>query len=697
MRRIVVLAAVIATVAINAPGVSAQRRVFTTGTPAEIATARARGLAHVQARIHEWGIETPDSLVVTRADVDERSRAHTRVQQYFRGIPVFGGEAIVHLREDGEVEAVTDALVPSVAVNPRARLGAGAAIGRAVANHGCGDCLTAPPVANLMVLRQQGVDRLVYRVELRREDGTAQTSLPVTFVDANTGDIVWEYDNLQTGSGNSLYSGTVTIGSSRNASGTYYMENLTARTGTFDFRNGTSSVFRFSDADDLWNSTTQRAGVDAQFGAERFLDYLRTVHGRNGIDGAGGPNGYTAHDGVTRLLSSRVHYSSNYNNAFWNGQFMTYGDGDGVNFSPLVTLDIAGHEMMHGVTQFTAGLVYSGESGALNESWSDVFGAMTERRVRGESSLTWLIGEQAYTPGVAGDALRSMSNPHAASNSGFTADDDPDHYSERYTGTGDNGGVHINSGIANKAFYLLAVGGTHHRGGSMTGIGADQAARIWFVAMTSYMTSSTNFTGARTATLNAAAALHGAGSTQHTAVGSAWCLVGVGSCGAPPPPPPPPPGSSIVINGGFEGSQSPWVRSGSGALYTANGSAPHSGTGYIYFGTANSVSGQTYQQITIPNGASSAQLTFWLNVTTSETTTTTRYDRLFVEVRNTSGTLLQTMATFSNLNRGTTGTYVQRGSYNLLGYQGQTIRLQFRGTTDSVLPTTFRVDDVAVQ
>src|SRR5918993_1539103 len=129
MRRVVVLAAVIATVAINAPGVSAQRRVFTTGTPAELATARARGLAHLQARIHDWGIETPDSLVVTRATVDELSRAHTRVQQYFRGIPVFGGEAIVHLREDGQVETVTDALVPSVAVNPRALLAAGAGIG----------------------------------------------------------------------------------------------------------------------------------------------------------------------------------------------------------------------------------------------------------------------------------------------------------------------------------------------------------------------------------------------------------------------------------------------------------------------------------------------------------------------------------------------------------------------------------------
>ncbi len=120
-----------------------------------------------------------------------------------------------------------------------------------------------------------------------------------------------------------------------------------------------------------------------------------------------------------------------------------------------------------------------------------------------------------------------MDNPHSAANNGFTADDDPDHYSERYTGTGDNGGVHINSGIANKAFHLLAVGGSHHMGGSMTGVGAVAAARIWYLALTGYMTSGTNFAGARVATLAAATALYGAESTERGAVASAWTLCGV--------------------------------------------------------------------------------------------------------------------------------------------------------------------------
>lgn len=473
------------------------------------------------------GIRDVSDLKLKRLAEDKEGFKHTRVKQTHKGVPVFGGEAIVHLSPDDSLFAVTDDLIPSVQVDTNPKLDNVAAIGKATAAFGCADCLTAPPTAALNILRHNGRDHLTFRVELRREDGSQQTSLPVYFIDAKTGEVVWSYDNLQTASGSSLYSGTVTIGSYLN-SGTYYMEDLSRKIGTFDSRNTTASVYRFTDADNVWNSTTQRAGVDAQYGAAIFYDYYNATHGRRGIDGNGGPAYYTSADGVTGLISSKVHYGSSYNNAFWNGSFMTYGDGDGTTFSPLVTLDICGHEMQHGVTERTANLVYSNESGALNESWSDVFGALTERYARGETSNTWQIGEQSYTPATAGDALRSMSNPHAARNSGYTADDDPDHYAERYTGTGDNGGVHVNSGIPNKVFYLLAVGGTHHRGGSMTGIGASAASRIWYRALTSYMTSSTNFAGGRAATLNAAAALYGSGSTNYNAVARAWTLCGIG-------------------------------------------------------------------------------------------------------------------------------------------------------------------------
>src|SRR5207302_9637534 len=154
------------------------------------------------------------------------------------------------------------------------------------------------------------------------------------------------------------------------------------------------------------------------------------------------------------------------------------------------------------------------------------------------------------------------------------------------------------------------------------------------------------------------------------------------------------PGSELIINGGLEGSISPWVMSGSGAFYTNNGNYPHGRTGYMYFGVNNNVSGQTYQTVTIPSAAA-ANPTIWFNCSSSEGITTA-YDFLYVEVRNTSGTLLQTLATYSNRNKTTAGNYSQK-SFSLAAYRGQTIRLQFRCTTDISLSTTFRIDDVSLR
>src|SRR4029453_5143510 len=231
------------------------------------------------------------------------------------------------------------------------------------------------------------------------------------------------------------------------------------------------------------------------------------------------------------------------------------------------------------------------ESGALNESWSDIMGSMVELYSEGGtvSANTWKIGEDAYTPGTAGDALRSMSSPNSVG--------DPDHYTLRlYQGactpssSNDNCGVHTNSSIANHAYYLIANGGTNRVSGiAVTGIGASAAERIFYRGLTSYMPSSTNFSGARTATLNAATDLYGTGSTQYNGVAQGWCAVGVGACpgGTPTPTPTPGGGSELLVNGGFEGSVSPWVSSGAGAFYVNPGNYPHGGTGYIYFGVNN--------------------------------------------------------------------------------------------------------------
>jgi Zn-dependent metalloprotease len=690
--------------------VGANKTVFNSGSQDEHERAKQISIEVLRGRALGRGIVNSDEFEVQKVHIDELRMAHTRFRQSVGGVPVWEGEAIVHLKSDGEVSTITDDLKENISVDTKPTIQAHQAIEIANSLYNGSAKESEKPKVSLWIYRGEDRDHLTWRIETPRIDGSKDTAVPVDFIDAHTGERVFTYNNLQTGTGSSLYSGTVTINTS-SVGATYYMEDLTRKMGTFNMNStgnettgtgGTQS--RYTDTDDVWNTTIQRAGVDAHYGAAKTYDYYLNVHGRNGIDGAGGPGTTTAaaNSGIA-LIASRVHFGSSgrYNNAFWYNNQMSYGDGDGVSFTPLTTIDICGHEMTHGVTERTANLTYQGESGALNESMSDVFGVLVELYADGGvvSGDTWKIGEDAYTPGTAGDALRYMDNPHLAGNGGFTANDDPDHYSERYTGTADYGGVHTNSGIANHVFYLAANGGTHHLSGtSVTGMGTTDAGKIWYRALTVYMTSGTNFAGARTAMQNAATDLFGAASTQYNTVARAWCAVGVGTCPGAGTPTPTPGGScttELLTNGGFEGSASPWVGSGTGYFYVNPGNYPQAGTGYIYFGVNNSVSGQSYQTVTIPSTACGT-FTFWLNVTTSETTTTTQYDKLFVEVRNTAGTLLATPATYSNLNGGSAGVYSQK-SLNLSAYKGQTVRVQFRSTTDTSLATTFRVDSASLK
>ncbi len=686
---------------------NADKQVFSEGGSDDKELAKRISLDYLRERGTERAIGDVDQFVVTKVEIDDLKMAHTRVNQAVDGVPVWEGEAIVHLKADGTVSTLTDSLKENISVGTEPTYSMKEGIEMAHDLYRGKAKITQGSDAELFIYRGPERDHLVWRVETPRIDGSTTPTAPVDFIDAHTGERVFGYDNLQTGTGGSLYSGTVSITTS-STGGNYYMEDLTRKMGTFDMRStgsettGTGgTAYRFTDTDDNWTATTARAAVDAHYGAAKTYDYFLNVHGRNGVNGSGGPGTYTAaaNSSVT-LISSRVHFGTSgaYNNAFWYNNQMTYGDGNGTTFTPLTTTDICGHEMTHGVTENTANLTYASESGALNESMSDIFGAMVEAYQDGSvSANTWKIGEDAYTPGTAGDALRYMDDPSLGG--------DPEHYSQRlYPGSctpsssNDSCGVHTNSSISNHAFYLLAAGGTNSVSGvTVPSIGSSAAEKIFYRALANYMTASTNFAGARTATLNAATDLYGSTSTQYTRTQTAWCAVGVGSCpggGTPTPTPTPTPGGAeLLTNGGFETSLTPWVKSGSGALYTANGSTPQAGTGYSYFGNASNRTGQTYQTVTIPTGASGTH-TFWLYVTSAETTTTTQYDKLFVEVRNTSGTLLGTLATYSNLNKSTG--YSQK-SVSLAAYKGQTVRLQYRVTTDSSLTTTFRVDSASLK
>ncbi len=703
-----VLVAALVVFAFATRNAEADKTVFGKGAPEDLERVKQISLNYLLESTAGRAVGGANELKAQKVEIDDLKMAHTKVRQTVNEIPVWEGEAIVHLKADGSLSNITDTLKSGISVNTQPNFSAEDAK-NLVINSYCGKAqITDESKVEMWIFRGANRDHLTYRVETPRLDGTEKTSAPVVFVDAQTGENVFEYDNLQTGSGSSLYSGTVNINTSV-VGATFYMEDLTRKQGTFNMNStgsetsgtgGTQS--RYTDADDVWDAAIQRAGVDAHYGAAKTFDYYQSAHNRNGIDGAGGPGTTTSAASGVGLIVSRVHFGSSgrYNNAFWYNNQMSYGDGDGSTFTPLTTLDICGHEMTHGVTERTANLTYANESGALNESMSDVMGAMVELYADGGaiSGDTWKIGEDAYTPGTAGDALRRMDNPNAVG--------DPDHYSLRYTGTADSGGVHTNSGIGNHAFYLIAAGGTNRISGvNVSGIGTTDAAKVWYRALTVYMTSGTNFADARTATVNAANDLFGSTSTQAVTVAKGWCAVGVGACPTTPTPTPTatptpnptptPSGGELISNGGFEGSATPWVGSGTGYFYTAAGSYPHGGTGYIYFGVNNSIAGQSYQTVSIPSGSAGA-LTFWLNVTSSETTTTTQYDKLFIEIRNTSGTLLSTLATYSNLNKGTAGVYSQK-SFSLAAYQGQTVRIQFRSTTDSSVASTFRVDDVSLR
>jgi len=252
---------------------------------------------------------------------------------------------------------------------------------------------------------------------------------------------------------------------------------------TYDLNTATStgSAVDYTNTASAWTNTTtiDQIGTDAHWGAEMTYDYYLNVHSRNSINNAG------------FKLISYADYGVGYGNAFWNGSYMTYGSGSSGGF---VGLDICGHEVTHGLTGMTAGLVYSNESGALNESYSDIFGLCIEAYAK-PLSWNWNIGET-----VGG--IRSFSNPNSMSQ--------PDTYfgTSWYTGTGDNGGVHTNSGVSNYWFYLLTLGGTGVNDISssytVTGIGMSDAARIAFRALTVYFTSGTNYAAARTLTIKAA-------------------------------------------------------------------------------------------------------------------------------------------------------------------------------------------------
>ncbi|WP_405822347.1 M4 family metallopeptidase [Streptomyces sp. NBC_01390] len=485
--------------------------------------------AEAPATATEIGLGAKEKLVVRDVIKDADGTLHTRYERTYAGLPVLGGDLVVHENAAGTTRSVTKAQKAAIKVTDLTPEVTTAAVEKqavTLAKKAGSSKSAASSAPRKVIWAASGTPTLAYETVVGglQEDGTPNELHVIT--DAATGKKLYEFQGIETGTGKSLYSGTVSL--STTLSGSTYQLTDGTRGGhkTYNKTHGTSSSAGtlFTDADDTWgtgaassSTTDQTAAVDAAYGAQVTWDFYKSTFGRSGIKN----NGVAAY--------SRVHYGNAYVNAFWDDSCfcMTYGDGDG-NTHPLTSLDVAGHEMTHGVTANTAGLNYSGESGGLNEATSDIFGTAVEFYAANSSDVgDYLIGEEIDINGD-GSPLRYLDKP---SKDGGSKDS--------WSSTLGNLDVHYSSGPANHFFYLLSEGsgaktinGVSYNsptsnGSTVTGIGRAKAVQIWYKALTTYMTSTTNYKGARTATLSAASALYGASSTEYAAVNAAWAAVNV--------------------------------------------------------------------------------------------------------------------------------------------------------------------------
>ncbi|MEE1768571.1 M4 family metallopeptidase [Streptomyces sp. JV185] len=479
------------------------------------------------ATAKDLGLGSQEKLVVKDVIQDNDGTTHTRYERTFAGLPVLGGDLIVQESKSGTTQGVTKASKVTSgqlkAVDLKADIAPAKAEKQALglAKADGAKKAEADRAPRKVVWMAQGKPQLAYETVVGglQQDGTPNELHVIT--DAATGAKLYEWQGVENGTGNTQYNGQVTLGTAPS-----YTLTDTGRGNhkTYNLNHGSSGTGTlFTNTTDVWGngnpSNAETAAADAHYGAAETWDYYKNVHGRTGIRG----------DGVGAY--SRVHYGNAYVNAFWQDSCfcMTYGDGEG-NLKPLTSLDVAAHEMSHGVTAATANLVYSGESGGLNEATSDIFAAGVEFYSNTAADPgDYLVGEKIDINGD-GTPLRYMDKP---SKDGASKD-------AWYSGIG-NIDVHYSSGPANHFFYLLSEGsgakvvnGVSYDsptsdGLPVTGIGRAKAEQIWFKALSTKFTSTTNYAAARTGTLAVAGELYGTTSAEYKAVGDAWAAINVGT------------------------------------------------------------------------------------------------------------------------------------------------------------------------
>lgn len=479
---------------------------------------------------HHLKVENTSDFHLQRIVSDDEGKSHVHLTQTFQGVKIHGAEVIVHLNERGHGEAFNGRYQ---LVNKKTKTNPTFIESQAF-NIALDDLQKKTKVRNLSETEKELLDYEKPLTELVLLEETKQSKRHVLtyhfsirpnllelweyFIDASTGAIKDHYKNTCHADGPRVAVAQDLQGNNRNI-GTYQegsnyllvdaskdMFNAATQTGIIHTLNANFSttanvqVTTISSTTNTWDKTA----VSAHYNAEVAYDYFRKYHNRKSIDGKGG--------NIYSIINITDEDGSGLDNAFWNGKAMFYGNGN-VGFEPLArSIDVGGHEMTHGVVQNTANLVYKGESGAINESLADIFGCMMD-------STDWLIGEDVVKTSVfRSGALRSLQNPH---NGGSSLNDNgfqPMHMNEKYQGTQDNGGVHVNSGIPNHAFYLLAMA-----------IGKNKAAKVFYKALTESLTQNSQFIDLRLSVVKAAKDLYGDGSNEVKQAGSAFDAVGIGN------------------------------------------------------------------------------------------------------------------------------------------------------------------------
>jgi Zn-dependent metalloprotease len=637
---------------------------------------------------------------------------------------------------------------------------------------------------------------LAYLVQTRMIVGGTHPYYHDTVISATDGHVIKQWKTLKTvaGTGYSQYNGTVPISTTLSGS-TYSMKDATRGVGgTYgamaitNANHGTTAGSIYTNTSNTWgdglqyvaggsttNANGQTAAVNAMWGLMNTYDMLKNTLGWQSLDGR---------NTATYIAA---HVNTAYDNAYYDDtcKCMYIGDG-GTSFNNLGSIDVIGHEMGHGVTAATSNLTYSGESGGLNESASDIQGEVVEAYARAGGTGTvipntgndWMMGKEIAKNG---QPLRWLYKPSKDGSS-------PNAWSSSI-GTLD---VHYSSGPNNRMFYFLSQGSSSVSTSdyyssyltkaplAMTGIGSDKAFRIWFRALTTKFTASTNYADARSKVLLAAQDLYGVGSKEATAVQRAYAAINVGAdvpesaggavaISSQPASVTVAPGATAnfsvtaaggtspytyqwmrnganiagatapsysltaqtsdngagfsvkvtdsattptsatsstatltvssstatekVVNGSFENGTTGWAGT-TGVIGSFAGQTAYDGTRFAWLGGNGVTASETITQaVAIPAAAASANLSFALHIDTAETTTTTVYDKLVVTVKNSAGTVLGTLATYSNLNK---AAGYQIRSFNLLPYKGQTVTLSFAMTEDASLQTSFVVDKVSL-